>query len=122
MTSSPSAAALAAWSLAAVMTLGAAGAQATPVAIDVSGAQSVDLPGDAGNTVWFVDGARVTWREVFEDMPDRWDRDTRGHPPPRRRAGATVDVSGRPGYSIHPPGLSLLLAPLLVEVAAAVHR
>jgi len=55
MTSSPSAAALAAWSLAAVMALGAAGAQATPVAIDVSGAQSMDLPGDAGNTVWFVD-------------------------------------------------------------------
>jgi hypothetical protein len=55
----------------------------------------------------------VVWREVFEDMHYQWDRDTRGHPTPRRRAGVTADVSGRPEYSWHPAGLALLLAPVL---------
>lgn len=30
-------------------------AQATPVVVDVSGAQSINLQGEAGNTVWLVD-------------------------------------------------------------------
>ncbi len=63
---------LAVWSLAAAMGLGAAGAQATPVAVDVSGVQSMDLLGDAGNTVWWIDvGAhavlnRLSWSITLE--------------------------------------------------------
>ena len=64
------------------------------------------------HTVWFVDGARMTWRQLFEDRADRWDRDTRGHPRPRPRAGA-ADVSGHSEYSWHQAGLPLLLAPAL---------
>lgn len=39
---------------AATLTLAALAAQATPIAVDVSGAQSVNLQGEAGNTVWLV--------------------------------------------------------------------
>ncbi len=43
--------------LAAAVTLGLASltAQAAPVAVDVSGAQSINLLGEAGNTVWLID-------------------------------------------------------------------
>jgi len=42
--------------LAAAATLGLAGlcAHAATIAVDVSGAQSINLQGEAGNTVWFV--------------------------------------------------------------------
>ncbi|MDH0864693.1 PEP-CTERM sorting domain-containing protein [Mitsuaria sp. GD03876] len=49
---------LAGWAAAAAIAalgLAAGAAQATPVAIDVTGAQSVNLLGEAGNTVWFID-------------------------------------------------------------------
>jgi hypothetical protein len=39
----------------ALLGLASTSAQATPVAIDVGGAQSVNLLGEAGNTVWFID-------------------------------------------------------------------
>lgn len=39
---------------AAALALSAAAAGATPVVVDVSGAQSVNLQGEAGNTVWLV--------------------------------------------------------------------
>lgn len=43
--------------LAAAAALGLASltAQAAPVAVDVSGAQSINLLGEAGNTVWLID-------------------------------------------------------------------
>ncbi|MCU7373803.1 PEP-CTERM sorting domain-containing protein [Paucibacter sp. O1-1] len=43
--------------LAAAATLGLAGlyAQAAPIVIDVSGAQSINLVGESGNTVWLID-------------------------------------------------------------------
>ncbi|MBW8845082.1 MAG: hypothetical protein JF607_08940 [Burkholderiales bacterium] len=45
---------------AAIAALGLAGiasisAQAAPVVVDVSGAQSINLQGEAGNTVWLID-------------------------------------------------------------------
>ena len=61
------------------------------------------------HTVWFLDGVRVTWREAFEDMDSQWDRDTRGHPTPRRRAGATrgkARQGGPPWRSSRPPSTS----------------
>jgi hypothetical protein len=39
----------------ALLSLASAPAQATPVVIDVGGAQSINLQGEAGNTVWFID-------------------------------------------------------------------
>lgn len=45
---------LAAAATLAALALGGAAAQATPVVVDVSGAQSVNLQGEAGNTVWLV--------------------------------------------------------------------
>lgn len=65
------------------------------------------------HTVWFVDGVRTFWRDVFEADDDRWERDAGGNPRPRQREGVTVDVSRRPEYSMHPTGLALLLAPIL---------
>jgi len=43
--------------LAAAATLGLAGltAQAAPVVVDIAGAQSLNLLGEAGNTVWLID-------------------------------------------------------------------
>ena len=71
------------------------------------------------HTVWFIDGTRVNWSDVFEPY-GRWDRDAEGHPRPRRRReAAAVDVSGRPEYSTHPAGLPLLLAPVLAPFRGA---
>lgn len=39
---------------AAALTVASLAAQATPVVVDVSGAQSINLQGEAGNTVWLV--------------------------------------------------------------------
>ena len=39
----------------ALLGLASAPAQATPVVIDVGDAQSINLQGEAGNTVWFID-------------------------------------------------------------------
>lgn len=48
----------------AAFVLASLGAQAAPVIVDVSGAHSINLLGEAGNTVWFVDigvNARLNW-------------------------------------------------------------
>ena len=56
--------------LAAVTALGLASlastaAQATPIVVDVSGAQSINLQGEAGNTVWLIDiGANAVLNSV----------------------------------------------------------
>ncbi|WP_431256707.1 PEP-CTERM sorting domain-containing protein [Roseateles chitinivorans] len=39
----------------ALLGLASAPAQAAPIVIDVAGAQSINLQGEAGNTVWFID-------------------------------------------------------------------
>ncbi|MFG6416948.1 PEP-CTERM sorting domain-containing protein [Roseateles sp. DC23W] len=39
----------------AAFVLATLGAQAAPVVVDVSGAQSINLLGEAGNTVWLID-------------------------------------------------------------------
>lgn len=39
----------------AALALAGVAAQATPIVVDVAGAQSVNLQGEAGNTVWLVD-------------------------------------------------------------------
>lgn len=39
----------------ALLGLASAPAQATPVVVDVGGAESINLQGEAGNTVWFID-------------------------------------------------------------------
>lgn len=57
--------------LAAALTLGLASltAQAAPVAVDVSGAQSINLLGEAGNTVWLVDvGANALLTSLDWDL------------------------------------------------------
>lgn len=48
----------------AVLAIASLGAQAAPVIVDVSGAQSINLLGEAGNTVWLIDigaNARLNW-------------------------------------------------------------
>ncbi|WP_431052639.1 PEP-CTERM sorting domain-containing protein [Roseateles sp. L2-2] len=39
----------------ALLSLASAPAQATPFVVDVAGAKSVNLQGEAGNTLWFID-------------------------------------------------------------------
>lgn len=61
---------------------------------------------------WFAHGHRIHWREVYETDPDRWQRDAGGNPVPTRRQGSYHPVNERE-YSQHPPGLAVLLAPVL---------
>lgn len=66
--------------LAAAATLGLASlcAQATPVLIDVSGAQSINLLGESGNTVWLIDigaGSRLnslSWQLSLGSQDPSW--------------------------------------------------
>jgi hypothetical protein len=66
------------------------------------------------HTVWFEGTTRREWRAVYEDQPPNWDQDSEGHPVPRLRVGQSVPVAGHTETSTHPPGLALLLAPLLL--------
>lgn len=65
----------AAASLAVAGLLGSTSAQAGLVAVDVSGVQSINLQGEAGNTVWYVDiGAHavltsLAWTLTLEAFP-----------------------------------------------------
>jgi hypothetical protein len=66
--------------LAATAALAFAGfaAQATPVVVDVTGAQSINLLGETGNTVWLIDiGANtmlnsVSWAVTLEALSPSW--------------------------------------------------
>ena len=57
---------------AATLALAALSAQAAPVVVNVGGAQSVNLQGEAGNTVWLIDiGANsvlnsLTWQVALD--------------------------------------------------------
>src|ERR1700722_8215634 len=39
------------------------------------------------HTVWFENSVRMKWSQKYETDPARWDRDAKGHPVPRLRAG-----------------------------------
>lgn len=65
------------------------------------------------HTVWLENGQLRRWSKVYECDPAKWDHDAHGHLVPRLRAGQTSPSPGHVEYSIHPPGLALLLAPLL---------
>jgi hypothetical protein len=74
-----------------------------------------DSSGSASDhqTVWFESGSRKEWREIYEIDPANWDRDNEGHPVPRLRAGQPTPLDGHPEFPAHPPGVALLLAPIL---------
>jgi hypothetical protein len=63
-------------------------------------------------TVWFDQGVRVNWEKLYETDPLKFDRSADGYPVPRLIEGQS-DPGPHPEYSIHPPGLALLLATLL---------
>jgi hypothetical protein len=62
-------------------------------------------------TTWFDHGSRRHWWDIYETYP--WDHDNEGHPVPRLRAGQSPPINGQPQFSVHPPGVALLLAPIL---------
>ena len=64
-------------------------------------------------SVWFEHGVRQNWENVYENESDKFDRDAEGHPLPRLRPGLTEPMPGHPEYSTHPPGMALLIAPVL---------
>lgn len=73
------------------------------------------------HTLWFQGEARIRWQEVYDwsawtQVPlSTIPRDTRGVLIPQRRAGTEsqrIDPN-HPEYMQHPPGLALLLAPVL---------
>jgi hypothetical protein len=64
-------------------------------------------------TVWYEGSSRKNWDAVYETGPDYWDHDNEGHPVPRLRAGQLPPSGGHPEFSVHPPGVALLLAPIL---------
>jgi hypothetical protein len=68
------------------------------------------------HVVWYVDGAPHPFYALFKTEPSEFGRDASGRRVPTPRPGVTVDVSGRPAYSSHPPGLALLLAPVLLPL------
>jgi hypothetical protein len=65
------------------------------------------------HTVWFESGSRKKWARIYENDPALWDHDNEGHPVPRLRAGQSPPLEGHPEFSWHPPGVALLLAPIL---------
>lgn len=71
------------------------------------------------HTLWFEGERRREWQSVYETDPQKWDRDTEGHPVPRLRAGQAPPVEGHVEISTHPPGLAWLLTPLLLPFRGA---
>jgi hypothetical protein len=65
------------------------------------------------HTVWVREGRRLPWAEIFVVPHQGWQRDANGHPVPTPRAGADTSLAQPPEYGAHPPGLALLLAPLV---------
>jgi len=61
---------------------------------------------------WNVGGKHVFWPEVYEDT-NNWKKDADGVYIPERKLDATINITGLPGYSIHPAGIAFLLAPFL---------
>jgi hypothetical protein len=62
---------------------------------------------------WYEDGRLVKWWQVYQLEPERWQKDSEGHPVPTyRRSSGIRPISGGE-YSQHPVGLPFLLAPVL---------
>jgi hypothetical protein len=67
------------------------------------------------DTVWYEGGMRRSWIGVYE-YAQKWDRDSDGSPIPRLRPGQAAPPPGQAETSQHPPGLGLMLAPLLLPL------
>lgn len=65
------------------------------------------------HSVWFRDNKRRNWRSIYETDGRLWRRDAAGRPVPTLRPGQTPPAPGHPEYSTHPPGVAIILAPLL---------
>jgi len=65
------------------------------------------------HTTWYINGKLTRWFEVYAVDEKKWGHDAQGHPVPVLKAGVVSPDPGRPEYSWHPPGVALLLAPLL---------
>src|SRR5262249_40408119 len=63
------------------------------------------------HTVWFERGERRIWWNPYQCVGDH---DAGGHPVPRLRDGQRPLPLGQPEFALHPPGLALLLAPVLL--------
>jgi len=68
------------------------------------------------HTVWYEGTTRREWARVFESDWNDWDHDAEGHPLPRLRSGQPAPPTGQAEISTHPPGLALLLAPVLLPL------
>lgn len=64
-------------------------------------------------TVWFENGTRRNWEDVYNVRSEGFGRDAEGHPKPELLPGQPAPPDGHPEYSQHPPGLALLLSPVL---------
>lgn len=67
----------------------------------------------AHHTVWFEHGLRRIWYQIYELDPARFGHDDHGRPVPQLRPGETPPLPTHPEFSTHPPGVTLLLAPIL---------
>jgi hypothetical protein len=65
------------------------------------------------HVVWWRGSEMFVWCDFYECAFDRWDHDADGHPVPRLRADAPVEVLKSPGRSFHPVGLVLLVSPFV---------
>lgn len=63
---------------------------------------------------WYENGRLVKWWQVYELEPEKWYRDSEGHPEPTLRLDTEYQPAGEKEYSQHPVGLAFLLAPFLV--------
>jgi hypothetical protein len=65
------------------------------------------------HTVWFENGERRNWWQVYELDPWKFDSGSVDHRMARLRAGQRAPPAGHPEYSTHPVGLAIFLAPVL---------
>jgi hypothetical protein len=68
------------------------------------------------HTVWYEGTRRRHWHDVYEFDAPKWDRDSDGFPLPRLRSGQAAPPPGQAETSTHPPGLALMLSPLLLPL------
>ena len=69
------------------------------------------------HTVWFVDGKRIHWAEVFQ-RPPPWNRDAAGHPVPTVRAGVDPRLLPKVEAPWNSSGFPLLLSPFFFALRA----
>ena len=62
------------------------------------------------HVVWYESGVRKEWWDVYDQK--NWNRDGEGHPLPRLLEGQST-IDGHPEFTVHPPGVAFLLAPIL---------